>query len=84
MSHDEDPQCPVPSTRDQHFHPVNEMSAGEDDDVKLQRASASLIADFTSLLPHLLRKRKHGLVKTRLMYQACSLVRLLCVKAPQY
>jgi hypothetical protein len=50
------------------------MSAGDDDDVKLQRASVSLIADFEHLLPRLLRKRKHGLVPVGLMHQACSLV----------
>jgi hypothetical protein len=52
------------------------MSAGDDDDVKLQRASASLIADFERLLPRLLHKRKHGLVTVKLMHQACYLVRL--------
>jgi hypothetical protein len=53
------------------------MSAGEDDDVKLQRASASLIADFERLLPRLLRKRSNGLVPVKLMHGACSLVRFL-------
>jgi hypothetical protein len=53
------------------------MSAGEDDDVKLQRASASLIADFERLLPRLLHKRKHGLITVKLMSHACLLVRLL-------
>jgi hypothetical protein len=51
------------------------MSTGEDDDVKLQRASATLVADFTHLLPHLLRKRKNGLVPVALMHRACTLVR---------
>ena len=50
------------------------MSTGEDDDVKLQRASTSLIADFTHLLPRLLRKRKHDSIPVKLMDQACSLV----------
>ncbi|KAF2031567.1 beta-tubulin cofactor d [Setomelanomma holmii] len=50
------------------------MSAGEDDDVKLQRASASLIAEFGALLPRLLRKRKHDSVPVRLMWKACSLI----------
>jgi hypothetical protein len=54
------------------------MSAGEDDDVELQRASASLVADFVHLLPHLLRKRRHGLVPVKLMHKACSLVRPAC------
>jgi len=51
------------------------MTAGEDDDVKLQRASASLLTDFEHVLPRLLRKRKHGLVPVGLMHRACSLVR---------
>jgi hypothetical protein len=55
---------------------IHEMSAGDDDDVKLQRASASLIADFERLLPRLLHKRKHGLVTVKLMHLACYLVRL--------
>ncbi|KAH4400467.1 hypothetical protein HBH92_234040 [Parastagonospora nodorum] len=50
------------------------MSAGEDDDVKLQRASASLITDFEHILPRLLRKRKHGLVPVGVMHKACSLI----------
>lgn len=50
------------------------MSTGEDDDVKLQRASASLIADLEHLLPRLLRPRKDGLVASRLMHRVCSLV----------
>jgi hypothetical protein len=53
------------------------MSTGEDDDVKLQRASASLIADFERLLPRLLHKRKYGSITVKLMNHACSLVRLL-------
>jgi hypothetical protein len=51
------------------------MSAGEDDDVKLQRASASLIADFEALLPRLLKKRNHDSIPVKLMWKACSLVR---------
>lgn len=51
------------------------MSTGEDDDVKLQRASGALITDFEHILPRLLRKRKHGLVPVGLMHKACSLVR---------
>lgn len=58
------------------------MSAGEDDDLKLQRASASLLSDFERLLPRLLRKRQHGSalgpvrqhVRTADMYKACGLV----------
>ncbi|KAH7395192.1 tubulin folding cofactor D C terminal-domain-containing protein [Phaeosphaeria sp. MPI-PUGE-AT-0046c] len=50
------------------------MSTGEDDDVKLLRASASLIADLDHLLPRLLRTRKHGLVTVRLMHHVCSLI----------
>lgn len=55
---------------------TDQMSTGEDDDIKLQRAAASLIANFARLLPHLLRKRKHGLVPVKLMHKACSLVNL--------
>jgi hypothetical protein len=58
------------------------MSAGEDDDLKLQRASASLLSDFNKLLPRLLRKRQHdsfpGHVRQNVrgidVYKACSLV----------
>ncbi|KAH8728677.1 tubulin folding cofactor D C terminal-domain-containing protein [Phaeosphaeriaceae sp. PMI808] len=50
------------------------MSTGEDDDIKLQRASASLIADFEHLLPHLLQKRKHGTIPMKLVFKACSLI----------
>jgi hypothetical protein len=53
------------------------MSTSDDDDVKLQQASASLIADFNHLLPRLLRKRKNNLVPVGLMHKACSLVRIL-------
>lgn len=35
------------------------MNAGEDDDIKLQRSSALLLADITKLLPRLLRKKSH-------------------------
>ncbi|KAF2129523.1 hypothetical protein P153DRAFT_385728 [Dothidotthia symphoricarpi CBS 119687] len=35
------------------------MSTPEDDDLKLQRASASLLSDFEKLLPRLLRKRRN-------------------------
>ncbi|KAE8829742.1 hypothetical protein HRS9139_06366 [Pyrenophora teres f. teres] len=58
------------------------MSTGEDDDLKLQRASASLLSDLTKLIPRLLRKRQHGSssghvrhhVRTADMYKACSLI----------
>ncbi|KAG9193115.1 hypothetical protein G6011_03150 [Alternaria panax] len=58
------------------------MSAGEDDDLKLQRASASLLSDLERLLPRLLRKRQHGAslapvrqhVRATDMHKACSLV----------
>jgi hypothetical protein len=62
----------------QKDHSLHEMSTGEDDDVKLQRASAALIADFERLLPHLLRKRRNGLVTVKLMHAACCLVRFPC------
>ncbi|PSN62088.1 hypothetical protein BS50DRAFT_561146 [Corynespora cassiicola Philippines] len=35
------------------------MNTADDDDIKLQRASASLLADLEKLLPKLLRKRSH-------------------------
>ncbi|KAF1944354.1 hypothetical protein EJ02DRAFT_510264 [Clathrospora elynae] len=58
------------------------MSAAEDDDLKLQRASASLLSDFEKLLPRLLRKRQHGTTPGQIrqhvremdMYRACSLI----------
>lgn len=61
------------------------MSTGDDDDLKLQRASASLLFDFAQLLPRLLRKRNHGAVSSQLrqrvregdLNKACSLVRAL-------
>ncbi|KAH7089171.1 tubulin folding cofactor D C terminal-domain-containing protein [Paraphoma chrysanthemicola] len=50
------------------------MNTGEDDDVKLQRASAALIADLEALLPRLLRARSHGSIPVKLMWKACSLI----------
>jgi len=35
------------------------MNAAEDDDLKLQRASSSLLLDLEDLLPKLLRKKRH-------------------------
>ncbi|CAO2654699.1 Nn.00g114320.m01.CDS01 [Neocucurbitaria sp. VM-36] len=57
------------------------MSTGEDDDLKLQRASASLLAGFNQLLPRLLRKRSRdgtpGRIRQQVrdvdMYKACAL-----------
>ena len=61
------------------------MSTGEDDDVKLQRASTSLLSEFDQLLPQLLRKRNHdgslGQVRMEMrevdMYKACVLVQAI-------
>ncbi|KAH7398150.1 tubulin folding cofactor D C terminal-domain-containing protein [Pyrenochaeta sp. MPI-SDFR-AT-0127] len=58
------------------------MSTGDDDDLRLQRASASLLSDFGQLLPRLLRKRSHNgkLGQMRLqvrdvdLYKACALI----------
>lgn len=58
------------------------MSAAEDEDLKLQRASALLLPDLEKLLPRLLRKRQQGStsgsvrhnVRTADMHKACSLV----------
>ncbi|RMZ72517.1 Tubulin-specific chaperone D [Pyrenophora seminiperda CCB06] len=58
------------------------MSTGEDDDLKLQRASTSLLSDLTKLIPRLLRKRQHNSssghvrrhVRTADMHKACSLI----------
>lgn len=36
------------------------MNAADDDDVKLQRSSAALLADISKLLPILLRKKTKG------------------------
>jgi hypothetical protein len=36
------------------------MDSTEDDDLKLQRASASLLSDLEKLLPKLLWKKQHG------------------------
>ncbi|KAH7068742.1 tubulin folding cofactor D C terminal-domain-containing protein [Paraphoma chrysanthemicola] len=52
----------------------NRMNTGEDDDVKLQRASVALIADLEALLPRLLRARSHGSIPVKLMWKACSLI----------
>lgn len=52
------------------------MSTADDDDVKLQRASATLIADFQHLLPHLLRNPQHDSVRVTVMHKACLLVDL--------
>ncbi|KAL5113975.1 hypothetical protein ACEQ8H_008157 [Pleosporales sp. CAS-2024a] len=52
------------------------MGTGDEDDndVQLQRASASLLADFKRVLPRLLRRRRNGLVPVALMHKACSLI----------
>ncbi|KAI8942521.1 hypothetical protein NX059_000585 [Plenodomus lindquistii] len=58
------------------------MSTGDDDDLKLQRASATLLSDFRHLLPRLLWKRKHGSEAAQIrqhvrdgdMHKACSLI----------
>lgn len=58
------------------------MSTAEDEDLQLQRASASLLAEFGAIIPRLLRKRKHGSdsgpvrqsVREGDMFKACSLV----------
>jgi hypothetical protein len=50
------------------------MSTGDDEDIQLQRASASLLADFEQLLPRLLRKRKQKSIPVKLMHAACALV----------
>ncbi|XP_014557319.1 hypothetical protein COCVIDRAFT_97412 [Bipolaris victoriae FI3] len=58
------------------------MSAAEDEDLKLQRASALLLSDLEKLLPRLLRKRQQGStpgsvrhnVRTADMHKACSLI----------
>ena len=57
--------------------------SGEDDDIKLQRASAALLADLEKLLPKLVRGRQNGstavprrqFVREVDMYRACALVR---------
>ncbi|KAL6710289.1 hypothetical protein ACN47E_009235 [Coniothyrium glycines] len=54
------------------------MNTGEDDDLRLQRASASLLSDFAGTLPRLLRKGKHGSVRQFVqkgdLYRMCSLI----------
>jgi len=58
------------------------MSAGEHDDLKLQRASASFLSAFQQLLPRLLWTRKHGSVSAQVrqhvresdMQKACGLI----------
>ena len=58
------------------------MNAGEDDDLKLQRASADLISDLQKLLPRLVRRTQHGETRGRVrqqarevdMFRACALV----------
>lgn len=56
---------------------------GDDDDLKLQRASSALLADLEKLLPKLVRGRQQGstaasvrqFVREADMYRACALVR---------
>jgi len=58
---------------------------GEDDDLKLQRASSALLADLEKLLPKLVRGRQYGstagpvrqFMREVDMYRACALVRSL-------
>lgn len=63
------------------------MNPSEDDDLKLQRASASLLTEFATILPRLLRKQKpgseHNTVRHHVrkgdLFRACSLV---CIPQP--
>lgn len=56
--------------------------SGEDDDLKLQRASSALLLDLEKLLPRLGKGRQNGsatppvrqYVREVDMYQACALV----------
>jgi hypothetical protein len=58
------------------------MNTGEDDDLKLQRASAYLLSDLETLIPRLLWRSQHGETPGRVrqqarevdMYRACALV----------
>lgn len=49
----QDKAAPLPL---QHPQTVQKMNATEDEDLKLQRASASLLSDLEKFLPNLLRK----------------------------
>jgi hypothetical protein len=57
--------------------------SGDDDDLKLQRASSALLSDLEKLLPRLIRGRRCGsatsLVRQHVrevdMYRVCALVR---------
>lgn len=59
--------------------------SGEDDDIKLQRASSALLSDLEKLLPRLARGRQHGsttapvrqYVREADLYRACALVRFI-------
>ena len=63
---------------------INTMS-GEDDDLKLQRASSALLSDLEKLLPKLVRGRQHGSATSSIrkhvrevdMHRACALVRFM-------
>lgn len=67
------------------FTTTVDTMGGEDDDLKLQRASSALLADLEKLLPKLVRGRQHGsatapvrqFVREMDMYRACALVRSL-------
>ncbi|KAF2631119.1 beta-tubulin cofactor d [Macroventuria anomochaeta] len=56
--------------------------SGEDDDLKLQRASSALLSDLEKLLPKLVRGRQHGSATSSVrqhvrevdMYRACALI----------
>lgn len=62
----------------QHLYTMS----GEDDDLKLQRASSALLTDLEKLLPRLVRGRQHGSATSPVrqyvrevdMYRACALV----------
>lgn len=57
--------------------------SGDDDDLKLQRASSALLSDLENLIPRLVRGSQHGSatasvrqsVREADMYRACALVR---------
>ncbi|KAG9202936.1 hypothetical protein G6514_003717 [Epicoccum nigrum] len=56
--------------------------SGEDDDLKLQRASSALLSDLEKLLPRLVRGRQHGSATSSIrkhvrevdMHRACALI----------
>lgn len=85
-------QGPYPPRLRSCFTLYLDTMSGEDDDIKLQRASSALLSDLEKLLPKLIRGHRNGphtsairqYVREADMYRVCALVRYIVriIRAP--